>query len=151
MRKLNVLVAALIVLAGIALLPVWRPTDPGAGTPRGVVAMAPPGITGTLRTMAAPGDHVFNPQPWGSWLEFALPDLPVAIDSRIELFPASVWDAYEDVIAGVDGWQDQLAAWDVSWVVVAAPDGAFATRLTGAGWRQVYTDEDGSVFAAPTR
>jgi hypothetical protein len=151
MRKLNVLVAALIVLAGIALLPVWRPTNAGTGTPRGVVAMAPPGITGTLRTMAAPGDHVFNPQPWGSWLEFALPDLPVAIDSRIELFPASVWDAYEDVIAGVDGWQDQLAAWDVSWVVVAAPDQAFATRLTGARWRQVYTDEDGSVFAAPTR
>ena len=59
-------------------------------------------------TMAAPGDHVFNPQPWGSWFEFALPDLPVGIDSRIELFPASVWDAYEDVIAGVDGWQAQL-------------------------------------------
>ena len=151
MRRLNVVVAAVIVLAIVALLPVWRPTEPGLETPRGVVGMAPPGITGALRTMAQPGDHVFNPQPWGSWFEFALPDLPVGIDSRIELFPASTWDAYEGVIAGVDGWQAQLDTWDVAFVVVAKPEEAFARRLTAAGWRQVYSDEDGSLFAPPDR
>ena len=136
-------------MAGFVLLPVWRPTEPGTDTPRGVVAMAPPGITGALREMARPGDHVFNPQPWGSWLKFALPDLPIGIDSRIEVFPASVWDAYEDVIAGVDGWQAQLDTWDVAFVVAAASDDAFAGRLADAGWRLAYTDADGSVFAAP--
>lgn len=151
MRKLNVVVATVIILAGIVLLPVWRPTDPGSGTPRGLVTMAPPGITGALREMAQPGDRVFNPQPWGSWFEFALPDLPVGIDSRIELFPASTWDAYENVIAGVDGWQAQLEAWGVAFVVSAASDEAFAERLVGAGWTEVYTDADGSVFAAPSR
>ena len=80
-----------------------------ASAPRpGVVGIAPPGITAALRDLARPGDRLFNPQPWGSWFEFALPDLPVAIDSRIELFPASVWDAYESVVAGGDGWQAQL-------------------------------------------
>ena len=108
MRRLNVVVAAIIVLAGVVLLPLWRPTRPG---PRDAARRRRDGAARHHRRApgaGGPGDHVFNPQPWGSWFEFALPDLPVAIDSRIELFPASVWDAYEEVIAGVDGWQAQL-------------------------------------------
>ena len=101
-------------LAGIALLPVWRPSTRDRA-PAGVVGDAPPGITAALRELGRPGDRLFNPQPWGSWFEFALPDLPVAIDSRIEFFPAAVWDAYEDVVAGVEGWAGQLAAWGVRW------------------------------------
>ena len=83
---------------GIALLPVWRPLDPALGAPQGVVGLAPPGITAALRGLARPGDRLFDPQPWGSWFEFALPTLPVAIDSRIELFPTSVWDTYDSIV-----------------------------------------------------
>jgi hypothetical protein len=151
MRRLNVVVVAVLVLAGVALLPARRPLEPGLETPAGVVGTAPPGITGALRAMARPGERVFNPQPWGSWFEFDLPDLPVAIDSRIELFPASAWDAYEGVVDGVEGWQAQLDAWDVTWVVVGAPDRELAARLTAAGWRMTYTDGDGSIFASPSR
>jgi len=151
MRRLNVVVVAVLVLAGVALLPAWRPLEPGLETPAGVVGTAPPGITGALRAMARPSERVFNPQPWGSWFEFDLPDLPVAIDSRIELFPASAWDAYEGVVDGVEGWQAQLDAWDVTWVVVGAPDRELAARLTAAGWRMTYTDGDGSIFASPSR
>ena len=91
-RRVNLLLAGAIVLAGVALLPVWRPLDAGLQAPAGVVGNAPPGITTALRDLVGPGDRVFNPQPWGSWFEFALPDLPVAIDSRIEVFPVEVWD-----------------------------------------------------------
>ena len=151
MRRLNAVIALVIVFVGVALLPVWRPIEPGLDAPQGVVGTSPPGITAALRDLARPGDHVFNPQVWGSWFEFALPDLPVALDSRIELFPPSVWDAYAGVVAGVDGWQAQLDAWDVAFVVVAAHEDAEAGRLTAAGWRSVYTDADGWIFAAPAR
>jgi hypothetical protein len=151
MRKLNVVVVGILLIAGVALLPVWRPIEPGLETPAGIVGNAPPGITGALRTLARPGDRVFNPQPWGSWFEFDLPDLPVAIDSRIELFPASVWDAYEGIVDGVEGWQAQLEQWKVSLVVVGAPDPGMEARLTSAGWQLLYMDKDGSVFAAPGR
>ena len=151
MRKLNVVVAGAIILTGVVLLPVWRPIDPDLGTPQGVVGVAPPGITAALRDVARPGDRVFNPQPWGSWFEFELPDLPVAVDSRIEIFPASVWDDYQAVLDGVDGWQARLDEWDVKFVVVAKKDADLATRLDAAGWRTVYTDADGSVVVAPVR
>ena len=148
MRRLNAVVAVVIVVVGIALLPVWRPIEPGLEAPAGVVGIAPPGITGALREMARPGDRLFNPQPWGSWFEFALPELPVAIDSRIELFPPAVWDTYENIVAGGEDWAQQLRAWGVTIVVVGHRDTAMAARLPSAGWRQTYADEDGSIWVA---
>ena len=115
MRRLNVVVVGALVLAAVVLLPAWRPVDPRTGAPDGLLTDAPPALTEALRAVVRPGDHVFNPQPWGSWFEFAVPDARYAIDSRIELFPAEVWDQYEAVVAGVDGWQEQLDAWDVAW------------------------------------
>ncbi len=146
LRRLNGVVAGALVVAAVALLPAWRPIDPGTRTPVAVLTDAPPGVTAALRDVARPGDHVFNPQPWGSWFEYAMPDVRVALDSRIEFFPASVWDAYEGVVAGTDGWEDQLAIWDVAIVVVEDADGAFAARLAGAGWERTYRDDDGAVF-----
>lgn len=150
LRVLNALVVAIIVVAGIALLPVWRPIDPGLGAPVGVVGNAPPGITAALRNDLRPGDRVFNPQPWGSWFEFALPTLPVALDSRIELFPVDIWERYEAVVAGSDGWERQLDDWGVSVAVAAGAEAEeLGARLAGAGWTLVYEDPDGSIYRRP--
>jgi hypothetical protein len=116
-----------------------------------VVATAPSGITGALRDLARPGDRLFNPQPWGSWFEFALPDLPVTVDSRIELFPVQVWDAVDAVEAGRDGWTRQLDDWGVTIAVVRAEDTGLSARLTAAGWSRVHADGDGLVYLAPLR
>ena len=150
LRRLNLVVASMLVLAAVALLPAWRPIDPGTGVPVGVLTDAPPGVTTALRETARPGDHLFNPQPWGSWLEFAIPDVKVAIDSRIEFFPAAVWNDYERVVAGVDGWQERLETWEVSIVVVQAADDGFRERLIAAGWAETYQDNDGAVLRSPT-
>ncbi len=146
LRRLNLVIATALVVAGVALLPSWRPVDPDLQAPDGLVGFAPPGITGALRDLARPGDRLFNPQEWGSWFEFAIPSLPVALDSRIELFPAKVWDDYDAVARGADGWARQLEAWGVSVVVVSVRDAAMAERLSAAGWRLAYADEEGSIF-----
>lgn len=147
LRWLNHVVAAALILAGIVLLPIWRPTDPRTGVPVSVLTDAPPGVTAALREMTQPGDHVFNPQPWGSWFEYALPDVQVALDSRIEFFPADVWDQYEDVfVAGADGWEERLGSWNVAIVVVQAHDQAFRERLIAAGWKEIYQDADGAIL-----
>ena len=93
--------------------------------------------------------RLFNPQPWGSWFEFALPQLPVAIDSRIEVFPPEVWQDYEAVTQGRDDWQDILARWNVALIVVPARDDAFRQRLLDVGWEETFADADGSVLQAP--
>lgn len=151
MRRLNALVAGAIVVSGIALLPMWRSTDPALGAPAGVLANAPPGITAAVRGVARPGDRLLNPQVWGSWFEFALPDLPVAIDSRIELFPPGVWDDYDVIRSGGVRWIDRLNAWDPTVAVVPAREEGLLDRLTGIGWRVAFSDGDGSVLLAPDR
>jgi hypothetical protein len=147
MKRLNVVVAGALVLAGIALLPAWRPIEPATGVPVAVLTDAPQGVTAALRDLTEPGDRVLNPQAWGSWFEFAVPEVKVALDSRIEFFPAEVWDQYQGVTAGIDGWEERLKAWNVAVVVVPAHDKAFRERLVGAGWTVAYRDADGAILS----
>jgi hypothetical protein len=148
-RRLNLVVVGALVITGVALLPTWRPTDRGLDAPAGVVGTAPPGITAALRDLVTPADRLFAPQPWGSWFEFTVPQTPVFIDSRIELFPTNVWDDYDRIIDGGDGWHEALDRWGIT--VVVAVDRLGGTSLTERlstveGWREIYADEDGRVF-----
>ncbi len=146
---LNLVVVGLIAVVCVALLPVWRPIDSRIGAPDGLVGDAPPGITAALRDLAKPGDRILNPQPWGSWFELALPDNPVAIDSRIEVFPVAVWDELDRVRSGGDGWRESLARWQVRFVVATDEEKDLVGRLTGAGWRDAFHDKLGTILVAP--
>jgi len=151
MRRLNGIVTAVIVVAGIALLPLWRPIEPVTGVPAGVLTDSPPGVTAALRDAIGPDDNVFNPQPWGSWFEFAVPQARYALDSRIEFFPPEAWDAYEGVVAGAAGWEERLERWHVAAIVLQVQDSAFRDRLIAAGWSETYRDADGSVLVPASR
>jgi len=149
-RRINTAIVAALVIVGVVLLPIWRPTDPGLGAPQGVLTDAPSGITAALRVTARPGDRLFNPQPWGSWLEFALPELPVAIDSRIELFPVATWSDFETVASGRDGWQSIVERWGVTLMLVPKGD-ALADELKTEGWQRIYDGADGLLYARTGR
>jgi hypothetical protein len=148
-QRANALIVGLLVLVGIGLLPLWRPTDDGTGTPSGLLIDAPSGVTATLKQTVHAGARVFNPQPWGSWFEYAIPDALVGVDSRVEIFPASIWAAYDAVRAGTPGWEQVLAAWDVDLIAAEPDDGAFVGRLKAAGWSIVSADPSGSVLRRP--
>jgi hypothetical protein len=151
-RLANGGLAAALVVAGIALLPLWRPIDENLGAPVGVVSQAPAEITGELRRIALPADRLFNPQRWGSWFEFAIPELPVAIDSRIELFPAEIWDAYSTVEAGGSGWDAVLERWAVTIIVTATDEDApIVDRLHASGWRTELSTGDGTILVRADR
>jgi hypothetical protein len=145
-RRVNTAVAVAVVLAAVALLPIWRPIESRIGVPAAVLTDSPPGITAALKEIAAPGAHVLNPQRWGSWLEFAQPAAKVAVDSRIEFFPATVWTAYEGVYAGLEGWERQLDEWGVTVAITEPTDRSLANRLRGLGWRATYEDPDGTIW-----
>jgi hypothetical protein len=110
-------------------------------------------MTAALRTIATPGDRLLNPQPWGSWFEFAVPQVPVAIDSRIELFPSSVWDDYATVSSAGAGWLAILDGWGVTMIATARDgDGRLASALlANPRWRQAYADADGLLFVRTDR
>jgi hypothetical protein len=143
----NLAIVALLAVLAVSALPWWRAANPLASSAE-LVADAPRGVTERLRRVLGPGDRIFNAQRWGSWFEFALPGNPVAVDSRIEVIPGSVWTAYADVSFGRQGWQSILDRWRVS-VVVANRDQQhelIPLILKDPGWRLVYRDRLGLVF-----
>ncbi|TAL05682.1 MAG: hypothetical protein EPO00_12450 [Chloroflexota bacterium] len=148
-RTLNAGVGALLVAVVIALVPVWRPIDAGTDAPAGILADAPSGITGALRSIAQPGDRVWNPQVWGSWLEFAVPDALYALDSRIEVIPAGAWADAAVVTAGDPGWADILALAQVNVIITEGRTSPLATALAASpDWTVAYADDDGTIWLA---
>ncbi len=143
---LNGAIVIVLLLAGIALLPNWR-TAGSAGS-ASLLSDAPTGITAALAGRVGPSDRIWNAQRWGSWLEFALPGVPVAVDSRIEVIPDGAWDDHLALSAGNSDWQAILDRWKVTVVVASREEQAALIPLlqASAAWTQVYQDADGLVF-----
>ncbi|HXF71900.1 MAG TPA: hypothetical protein VNO79_04725 [Actinomycetota bacterium] len=141
--RANLVVMAVLTVVAILFLGRW----PGA-LGSDLVSTAPGGITHALRAALEPGDRVFNAQIWGSWFELALPDNPVFVDSRIELFPEEIWDEYFAVSNGREGWQEILDRWGVQAVAAdrEQQDGLIPRIHRDPGWRLVYEGRDGLVF-----
>jgi hypothetical protein len=145
----NRVMAVALVAAVVAVLPWWRPATPQDGPT--VLDQAPEGLARAAAGASEPGDHVWVDQVWGSWFEYRLPDRPVFVDSRIELYDDRVWNDYLDVANGREGWQAILDRWTVD-VVVLSPrqSGPLLGRiLRDPGWTRTYVDGNGSVFVRP--
>jgi len=151
LRSLNGLIVALLGLVAIALLPIWRPIG-GAGVSEGTLSYAPQAIASRLEVLCEPGVNpprpVWNPQVWGSWLEFAAPCHTYATDSRIELFTPDVWSDADAVASAEPGWEDILTRRGANIVVTdRATEGALeAALLASPGWSQIYTDDNGAIW-----
>jgi hypothetical protein len=145
-RRLNAAVAGVIAAAVLFALPLWRPTHPGTGVPIGVLTEAPLGVATELRALVQPGDRVLNPQLWGSWLEWAVPDARYAVDSRIELVPGEAWLRYESMLSGTLTGSEDLDRLGVDWVVGTSEDDHLRSRLMSRGWIERYRDADGYVL-----
>jgi len=153
LRRLNLAIVAALGIAGIALLPIWRPVG-AAGAPSGALSYAPQGIaaalnSGTCMQPGPSGPRAWNPQVWGSWLEFAAPCHSYAIDSRIELFSEQVWSDEATVAAAGSGWDAVLDRYSVGEVVTnRSTDQDLEAALGESGhWQLVYADCDGSVWS----
>jgi hypothetical protein len=147
---LNAVIPTLLIVFAIALLPLWRPAGP-AGVPVLILSYAPQGIAAELndlveRNVLAEHTAVWNPQVWGSWLEFAVPELRWAVDSRLDVVPADVWEDADRLSSG-SGDLEELLTNRVSAVVVASDQRALFAALDGSpDWQCLYEDDEGSIW-----
>lgn len=169
-RRNSALLGVMLV-AGIALLPLWRPVGP-AGVPLGTLSHAPQGIASFLDARIAPEPNcphttfsgcpgeaewrtpIWAPQVWGSWLELAVPQALVPLDSRIELYPDSLWRVSDSIATsgliagGGPSCSDLPRRCDIAyWVTQAGVDGPIEAALRASPrWQLLYSDADGSVW-----
>ncbi len=144
---MNALLVTTIVAAAIVVMPVWRaPTADGSPA---FVDQAPSSLVEATEAVVPPGSRLFVSQIYASWFEFALPSMPVFVDSRIELFPSSSGTRTSTSAARAKGWQATLDRWDVDAVVIN-PDQDGELRdphiEDDPAWRLVFHDDSGYVF-----
>lgn len=86
--------------------------------------------------------QLFNTFDWGGWLMWNVPELPVSIDGRTDVYDEYL-DTYNSVIHAEPGWQDELDREGIGTVLVAPHDPLATALRAEPGW--VLTFEDGTA------
>jgi hypothetical protein len=145
---LNAIVMGVLILASVALLPVWRPVGP-AGVPIATLSHAPQGIASFLDDMTATEyRNIWAPQTWTSFLEWAAPGGCYAVDSRIELFPQDLWEDAAQLSSGSGEWFSILRERNTEALVVGADQASRVEPVLQASgfWTPVHRDADGAIW-----
>ena len=126
----------------LALMPWWR-TD----RPASLFQDVPLRATEAVRQQLPPGTHLLVHQPWGSWFLFAVPDIPLFLDSRIEIVPQDVWDDYDAVAFAGAEWREALERRDVEAILAKKESWPLIPFLrSDEGWRVTYEDDEAVLF-----
>lgn len=149
----NGVLVALVLGVGLLASPAWRAAEPATGAPQGSLTEAPGELTAAVREIALPGDRLWNPQPWGSWFEFALPGVLVAVDSRIELFSPGTWADLDAVGAARSDWPEILDHHGVTIVITRSGfDATLAAALAASSrWQASHAGRDGTIWVMAER
>jgi|SRR5579862_4340985 len=98
---------------------------------------------------------LFNAYEWGSFVTWYLPQYPVAVDDRVELYGSDVLGAYFDVVTGKKLLESEPMVTS-SGTLLLEKNFALSKALTElpalrAQYRLVYSDEIASVFLPQTQ
>lgn len=138
--------AAAIVLALLPVALILRAgTDPVTGAPERLAADAPQRLVDATRKALPAGSRLLVFQPFASWFEYSLPEYPVMVDSRIELFPEVVWEDYSLALRA-EGWEEILDRYGIQGVILPPGEALGGELSDAAGWRRAADDVTGSVF-----
>jgi hypothetical protein len=80
------------------------------------------------------------------------PAQQVFIDGQTDFYGEALTREYAQVSGAAPGWQQVLARYGVTWIIVPV-DGPLAQRLSAGepGWVETYRDETAVIFVADTR
>jgi hypothetical protein len=104
----------------------------------------PVGAVDYLRQAGPPG-RLFNSYNWGAYLLWALPEYPVFVDGRTDLYNDEVIGEWLRVARAEEGWQETLDRWEVR-LILLEPSTPLVYRLEVSGWKKLYSDEVAVVY-----
>jgi hypothetical protein len=87
-----------------------------------------------------PQGRLFNSYNWGGYLLWALPEYPVFVDGRTDLYNDEIIGEWLDVIKTEDGWQELLNRYGVGVVLIENGSSLDRALLTDTEWERVYED-----------
>lgn len=95
-----------------------------------------------------PGERIFNRYEWGGYLGLRLPDRPIFIDGRADVYGDDVLIEYVDTISVVDNPQDTFDRYDLDHILYPA-DSTLGRWLDASNrWKVAYRDEVASIWVS---
>jgi hypothetical protein len=91
-----------------------------------------------------PEGRIFNSYNWGGYLIWNLPEYPVFIDGRTDLYDDEIIDEWIKVVKGEHGWEATLDKWHVTFILIEP--GTRLTPLLKDGWNLEYEDAMAQVW-----
>lgn len=95
-----------------------------------------------LRTDGLPAGRGYNPYEWGGYLDEALPEYHVFIDSRSDVYSQQFLADYITITDVAPGWDTLLTHYHVQWALLQS-DAPLKQALALAGWRCRAEDDQG--------
>ncbi len=141
-NRLNWLLLALVALAVVLkVLYVLPPEINNTAFQRGL----PLGAVEHLKRIEPQG-RLFNSYNWGSYLLWALPEYPVFIDGRTDLYSDEVIDQWLQVIRARPGWQKILGDYDVRLVLIEQDSMLDRVLEYESDWTPIYEDSQAAIY-----
>jgi hypothetical protein len=142
MARLNLaIIAAVVLAAALKVLLVFEPM-----TLNQVINETLPVRAAAFVRENPPSGNLFNAYNWGGYLLYALPEYPVFVDGRTDLYGDAILREYLNAARGGDGWRETLERYEITWVMVETGSGLVARLRDEARWEIVYQDEQASVI-----
>jgi hypothetical protein len=91
--------------------------------------------------------RLFNDFDWGFYCIWALPQYPVFIDPRADLYPESIFQQYYALENALPGYQEVLSRWDIR-ILLVPPNAPIVELLKLKGWSVRYQDQQAFVLTA---
>lgn len=87
-----------------------------------------------------PAGGLLNSYNWGGYLIWALPEYPVFVDGRTDLYSDELLTTWLDIVRAEPGWQAELQAREIN-LVLLEPNLPLIPALEDEHWRLLYEDE----------
>ena len=97
-----------------------------------------------LKSTQPPG-RLFNNFNWGGYLTWTLPEYPVFVDGRSDIYGDEIILQSDRVERAAPGWQAVIQEWDIHTILVFAGS-PLGEALTRTGWQLCYSDKQAEVY-----
>lgn len=143
MARLNVILVGVVMLGSLAKVLLVLDQK----TVREGQAMFLPLDAAAYINENRPAGPLFNSYNWGGYLMFALPEYPVFVDGRTDLYGDQLLITYLNAARGSEGWRETLDQYNIRLVVVETQSGLAQRLREEPGWLVDYEDELAIVLA----
>ena len=131
-RAVNILIASCLCFAALAYLVLAsRPVEVDKHYPSRAVEWMKD---------HHPAGRLFNSYNWGGYLLWNLPEYPVFIDGRADLFGHEIISQWQTIMAGGQDGRSLLDSWDIRVIFIEAGT-PLAHDLETHGWTVLFQDD----------